>query len=258
MKKTISLGMMAGLMLAGLTTEAGAALTTIGQATYTRGSLITSHNLIWDDNNNGNSVVWLDYTNNAAFTWTSMTKWATGLNADGVLSYTLNNGYSVDWGANAWRLPATVDGNFTFGTTGTTGKGFNITTSELGHLFYTELGNKGQRNTDGTYNPYGTYGLLNDGDFQRLLSTPYWSGTESPGYPYYSYAAWEFNTGGGLQYIDYANKSNPKSAIVLRTGQVTYIDPAGEGVTPTPIPGAVLLFGSGLLGLVGLRRSKKA
>lgn len=254
MKKTAALGMFAGLILAGLTTEAGAALTTIGEATYTRGTLSTNHSLIWDDNNNGNSVVWLDYTNNAAFSWSKMTQWATGLNAAGVLSYTLNTGYSVDWGTNAWRLPASVDGNYVYShLSGNTGLGYSNTTSELGHLYYTELGNNPYRNPDGTYNSQtGNYGLLNDGDFKNLKSTSYWSGTEASGAPYYGLSAWYFGTGNGLQYV--GMKSDPKSAIALRTGQVSYNDPT---TTPTPIPGAVVLFGSGLLGLVGLRRSKK-
>ncbi len=56
MKKVIVLLV---LMMMGYSIQAQAELMTIGTAAY-GGS---DYNLIWDDNNNGNSVVWLDYTN---------------------------------------------------------------------------------------------------------------------------------------------------------------------------------------------------
>lgn len=250
--------LLAATLSAGLlaTTGANAALTTIGQATYhLAGTTNKSYNLIWDDNNNGNSVVWLDYASLSGSTWNNATKWATGLNATGVLSYTFNAGYGVDWGANSWRLPTTVDGNFVSGHTGTTGKGYNITTSEMGHLFYTELGNKGFRNADGTYNANTApnYLLTNVGEFQQLKSTEYWS-SESPNAPYYNLAAWYFAMGSGLQYITASNKSDPKSGLAIRTGQVTYSDPTGGA--PVPVPAAAWLLGSGLLGLFGVARRK--
>ena len=73
----------------------------------------------------------------------------------------------------------TVDGPFVWGYDGTTTGGFNITSSEMGHLYYTELGNKGFFATDGT-NPQPGWGLSNTGDFQNLNPNPnqYWSGTE--------------------------------------------------------------------------------
>lgn len=46
-----------------LSGSAFAALEVIGTATYQS----NSYNLIWDDDNNGNSVIWLDYTNAHAY-----------------------------------------------------------------------------------------------------------------------------------------------------------------------------------------------
>ena len=118
MKKKLT-AICAGITLIGMTSLAQATLITIGTATY-GGSIC---NLIWDDDNNGNSVVWLDYTNNPA-TWQNQVNWATGL--DAALTINLNPGYSVDWVDNAWRLPATVDGSYEWGYDGTTTAGYNI------------------------------------------------------------------------------------------------------------------------------------
>ncbi len=107
------------LMTSGL---ASATLTTIGTATY----LGSDYNLVWDDDNNSNSVVWLDYTNPVA-SWSTQSTWAVGL--DAVLTYNIDAAYSVLWDDAAWRLPnSTNEKNV-----------YNVTTSEMGHLYYVEL-----------------------------------------------------------------------------------------------------------------------
>ncbi|NDY73093.1 hypothetical protein DO021_15535 [Desulfobacter hydrogenophilus] len=123
------------LMMSGM---GHAALTTIGTATYNG----QDYNLIWDDDNNGNSVVWLDYTNDRA-KWADQISWASNLNGTNVLTYNIDSDYTVEWGTSSWRLPTTVDGLWDFGADGTTTAGFNITSSEMGHLYYEELGNLG-------------------------------------------------------------------------------------------------------------------
>jgi hypothetical protein len=262
MKKTLWTGLATGLVMLGMAGVAQASLTTIGSAGYDRnrnGIVENTENykLIWDDNNNGKSVVWLDFTA-GPFTTSSMKTWADGLNGPGVLSYTLNAGYSVDWGANAWRLPASVDGNYLYGHhIGNTGLGYSNTTSELGHLYYTELGNNPYRNPDGTYNSQTKiYGLLNDGDFKNLKSTPYWSGTAASGAPYYNQSAWYFDPTSGLQYV--GMKSDPKSAIAVRTGRVTYIDPSVAAPIPEPETYAMMLAGLGLLGFMSRRKKQSS
>ncbi len=100
MKKVIVLLV---LIVMGYSIQAQAGLMTIGTAKY-GGS---DYNLIWDDDNNGNSVVWLDYTNDRT-TWDNQDTWASGLG--GALTYSFDPGYAVTWDDDDWRLPTTVDG----------------------------------------------------------------------------------------------------------------------------------------------------
>jgi len=57
--------------------SAYAALMTIGTATYND----SDYNLIWDPDNNGNSVIWLDYSNSQT-TWDNQVSWADDLNSN--------------------------------------------------------------------------------------------------------------------------------------------------------------------------------
>jgi len=82
-------------------------------------------------NDTDRNITWLDYSN-APDTWQNQVSWAANL------AVTVN-GVTYD----NWRLPATVDGPYVWGYDGTTTAGYNITTSEMGHLYYTELVNKG-------------------------------------------------------------------------------------------------------------------
>jgi hypothetical protein len=117
-----------------------ATLTTIGTADYDSDGDGTpeSYKLIYDDDNNGKSVVWLDYSN-PKNTWDNQVAWAAGLNDPGVLSYNIDPSYSIDWGTNQWRLPSTVDGALVFGYEGdpdndnlyTYTYGWNLANSEM-------------------------------------------------------------------------------------------------------------------------------
>lgn len=254
MKKKILVGL--AIML-GTAHEAGATLTTIGTASYKGGS----YNLIWDANNGqGQQVVWLDYTNDyAKSNWWSQKLWAAGLNTIGTLTYNLKPGYSVTWEGD-WRLPTTVDGTYNFGHDGTTTAGYNITNSEWGHLYYTELENKGILNTDGSnnfdeYYANGNTLFTNVGDFQRLIvrGAYYWSGTE---YSTNMDRAWAFLMEYGTQTTN--NSFSDNYGLAIRSGQVTFNDPNGGGTTPVPEPSTMLLMGTGLTSLVATRRKKKA
>ncbi len=200
---------------------AQAGLMTIGTATY-NGS---EHNLIWDDNNNGNSVVWLDYTNGLT-DWQSQKDWAAGL--DGALMYNIDPGYTITWDDDDWRLPTTVDENDSIG--------YGKTNSEMGHLYNTGLGN----GTGGMTNT----GPTNTGDFQNLVATVYWSGTEYSGN---TNNAWRFHFNDGYQ--DTFNKASNLYGMAVRSGQVA--------TAAVPVPASVWLFGSGLVGLIGVSRRKR-
>jgi len=235
MKKRFLSVLATGLFFLSMTGMANAALTTIGTATY-GGS---DYNLIWDDDNNGNSVVWLDYTS-ARNEWTAQNAWAAGL--DSALSYNIDDAaYTVAWDDTAWRLPGTVDGVYVLGYDGTTTGGFNITSSEMGHLYYEELGNLGYYATDGT-NPQPGWGLHNTGDFANLIESWYWSGTGYADNPDY---AWDFSMPKGPQNRHY--KQLDGCGLAVRSGQVSAV----------PIPAAIWLLGSGLTGLAALGRRRK-
>ncbi len=246
MKKKL-VGISTGFVLLGIVGMAQASLTTIGTATY-NGS---DYNLIWDDDNNGNSVVWLDYTHPADI-WLNQVNWASGLGSQ--LTVTLNPLYTtdIDW-TTGWRLPNTVDdgqmavlgfegdpngdGDYSYTA------GYNLPNSEMGHLFYTELGNAGYQNTDGSWNtlpPAPDYFLQKTEDFEHLNSSYYWSGTE---YAATTSNAWYFRTQTGYQHAN-SPKSSGFEALAIRSGEISVV----------PVPGAVWLLGSGLAGLVGLRR----
>jgi len=184
-----------------------------------------SYQLIYDSAQN---ITWLDYTlpyDSPGFTsWGNAVSWANNL------SVTFN-------GANltGWRLPVVNPGQwFHYDDLS---EGFNFTNWEMGFLFYTELGDKGYYDTNGNYQP--NYGLVNTGPFKNLQPVTYWSGTATD-----AYHAWtmNFNDGGqspdGDVYFHYA--------LAVHDGDV--------GEPTTPIPGAVWLFGSGLVGLIGLKR----
>ena len=136
------------------------------------------------------NITWLDYSNTSAASYSQMS-WASSL------SLTVN-GVTYD----NWRLPSTVDdsqvysqqlpANYSY--SGEYSSGYNNTTSEMGHLYYTELGNNGRYDTNGNYQP--GYGLTETGPFANLVSSWYWSGTEYLAYPN---VAWGFYTNDGRQ-----------------------------------------------------------
>ena len=221
------------LMMSGM---AHAALTTIGTAAYNG----NEYKLIWDDDNNGNSVVWLDYTNDKA-AWADQVNWAAGL--DSVLTINLYDGYAVDW-QGSWRLPATVDGPYTgFGYDGTKTVGYNITSAELGHLFYEEFGNLGRFDT--SRNMRSEYGLTETGDFENLLESRYWSGTKCEQLSFSGDRSWYLDMRYGLQHN---NNPYDNYAMAVRSGQVS--------VSATPVPGTALLLGVGLVGLLAAGRRR--
>ena len=220
MKKKLLTGLATGLFLLGVVGMANASLTTIGTAQF--GGTGTAYNLIWDNDNNGNSVVWLDYSK-AATNWTAQDAWAANLN-DSTLTINLQ-GYNVTWDESAWRLPSAGENPL---------GGYGQTTPEMGHLLYTEFGY-----VDGS--PSITSEALNATNFDNLVSNYYWS-TE-----YSANNAWVFGMNSGLHNVD-PKSSASHFAIALRSGQVSAV----------PVPGAIWLFGSGLIGLVGFARRKKA
>ena len=204
----------------------------------------TGYKLIYDTGSVTDGLspfVWLDYTHSGAF-WAGQNAWASGLNALNAVTYHLNSGVTMDWGANNWRLPSTVDGEpANYGTNGTTKSGYNITTSEMGHLYYTVLGNLAYVDKNGT--PQTGTGLINKGIFDHLKSDYwYWSGTTVALYPTY---AWAFQPVDGEQVTWGQTSYSGIYGIAVRSGQLSVV----------PEPSTYLLLGISL-GVVGYARRR--
>ncbi len=155
-----------------------------------------------------------------AMTWGGAMKWIGAMNAANYLGY------------SDWRLPTTLLPDATCSS-----GGMNCTGSEMGHLFYNELGGVAFSSIASTHN--ANYSL-----FSNLLSYNYWSSTEyASSVPVY---AWGFNFNGGGQGAP--AKNTQIYALAVRSGQVAAV----------PVPAAGWLLGSGLLGLMGVARRRLA
>jgi hypothetical protein len=145
-------------------------------------------------------------------TWGGAQKWIAAMNAAHYLGY------------SDWALPTTTQGC----------RGYGCIDSQLGHLFYEELGGVAGQSIATTHN--ANYGL-----FKNLLPLPYWTGTE---YTADAGIAWLFNPNYGTQALNF--KDYNYFVMAVRPGDVFAV--------PEVDTRALLLAGLGLSGWLARRR----
>lgn len=150
-------------------------------------------------------ITWLRNANvNGAMDWDSAVAWADDFSFAGY---------------DDWRLPTTLQPDPSCTEQSGASYGYDCTGSEMGHLWYVELGN-----TAGA--------MTNTGDFQNLQPLYYWSGTE---YALDPSMAWYFLTDNGLQNVISKSFDTNFYALAVRPGDVPVI--------PEPQTYALMLAG---------------
>ncbi len=186
--------------------------------------------------------------------------WLRNADINGAKDWTSQNNYAQNMvtgtGANAisdWRLPSITDSGTSgcnFSYAGGTDCGYNVDTSgsEMAHLFYVTLGNlsfcPAGDPTCNNFHGQAGYGLTNVGDFLKMQSDGYWSGTE---YAPNSSFAWYFFTYRGSQNL--INKTSGLYAMAVRPGDVL------AAQVPEPESLVLALTALACLGLVRRRRA---
>jgi len=140
-------------------------------------------------------------------------------------------------GTNTWTLPTTVDSNSSYGYPNGASGNPSQSSSQMAQLFHGGLGQVAGSDITTTHN--SSYTL-----FSQVQSYAYWSGAEYSAYPD---DAWLFVTDDGSH--DLTIKGGHYYALAVSPGDV-------GALSAVPVPGAVWLLGSGVMGLAGLRRRR--
>ncbi|MDH5190707.1 MAG: VPLPA-CTERM sorting domain-containing protein [Gammaproteobacteria bacterium] len=187
------------------------------------------------------------YDTDANLTWLADANYAqtSGYDVDGLLSWSESNtwvaGLNIN-GVTGWRLPDTVQPDLSCSSQAVASWGYNCTGSEMGNLFHNVLGGITNISIATTHN--ANYDLFSNVQTGHIQSGYYWSATE-----------YQLNTDNAFifsfseTYQGTFAKTEGFFAWAVQTGDV--------GASIVPIPAAVWLFASGLIGLVGFARRNK-
>ena len=158
------------------------------------------------------------------------------IQADGAMGWLAANNWAgqlVYGGYDDWRLASAGSNPST---------GYNITTSELGHMFYNNLGlTAGDDILDNVSFNDGNTNVLTS--FVNVQSNAYWFAEQNAGDTDY---AWSFYANAGGNFIDIKWASFYGWAV--RDGDVAVV----------PLPAAAWLFGASLISLLSFTRGKKS
>jgi len=172
------------------------------------------------------------YDTDADLTWL-----ANANSANGMLSLPEANiwaGNLIVDGVGGWRLPDTLQPDSTCDfQSADESSGLGCTGSEMGNMFYNVLGNN-------------SGSLSNTGPFSNLFPTDFWSATKFEPLPGINDLAWSFNMGIGNQ--AWTVERNTMFVWAMQTGDVSSV----------PVPAALWLFASGLIGLISVAKRKTA
>jgi len=238
MKKFLLGTLSAGLFSIVISTSANAALVTRlgGLAVYD-----TDFDITWIADANladTNAFGVAGINANGTMVWAKANEWITAMNADSGAGYL---------GFSDWRLPTTLQPDASCDSQLNVG-GFdvsfdtNCTGSEMGHLFYDELGGVAETSILTTHN--ANFDLFSNIQAPGPGGVLYWSSREYAPDP--ATFAWGFGFFKGNQNTDDKGSLNPAWAV--RSGDVGAV----------PIPAAAWLFSSGLIGLIGIARKRRA
>ena len=218
MRKTAVLFAAATLAL-GLTTNANAALIDRGNGMI----YDTVQDITWLAD--ANYAKTSGYDSDGAMNWWGAKAWADQLVYGGFDDWRLADANPYDTNCTDSITPPGFETQYTGG---------NCIGSELGHLFYVDLGlSQGQRITNSTHE--------NASLFVNLTNAIYWTGTNYDPLPSY---AMIFITTFGTQ--GYSSTNTVKLAWAVRDGDVAAVS----------LPASALLIGVGLLGMVASRQRR--
>ena len=157
--------------------------------------------------------------------WQSASDWSAGLTVNGV---------------GGWRLPRTLQVDTSCITpsglpSSGAALGVNCIGSELGNLFYNVLGGS-------AFNSITTTNNTNYDLFNNVQAGLYWSETGIPT----TDLVFTFNMLDGNQTVNFKPFTGGIYAWAVQSGDISTV----------PVPASIWLFGSGLIGLIGLARRK--